>query len=222
MRRRGRAAELENRLVWQAASLLLDYPDDVFAGRLDTVDRISENLPSGPASQLGGVARELRSLDPFVAQAQYVETFDLKRRATLYLTYWTSGDTRNRGTDMLRFIRAYRESGTEPPQSESPDHLTVVLEFAATVGPRAGGELLLEHAVAIRLIHTALDEQSSPYARVLAAVSATLPAATGLDVQQAHRLATQGPPVESVGLAPFDLTVMSRGDPKAVRPEGVR
>lgn len=222
MRRRARAAELENRLIWQAASLLLDYPDDSFMDRLDAVERISGHLPSRPADQLGAVARELRRLDPFVAQARYVETFDLKRRATLYLTYWTSGDTRNRGNDMVRFIRAYRESGSEPPQSESPDHLTVLLEFAATVSPTVGAELLREHAVAIRLIHTALDQQGSLYAGVLAAVSATLPAATGLDVQQAHRLATQGPPVESVGLAPFDLTVMSRSDAKAVRREGAR
>jgi len=38
-------------------------------------------------------------------------------------------------------------------------------------------------------------------------VSATLPPATAADLKEARRLAMQGPPVESVGLEPFALTI---------------
>ena len=60
-----------------------------------------------------------------------------------------------------------------------PDHLAVVLEFAATVDARAGAALLAEHGVAIRMVWAALTETGSPYADVLAAVCATLPPANG-------------------------------------------
>ena len=57
----------------------------------------------------------------------------------MYLTYWTAGDTRNRGREMLVFANAYRDAGVEPPRDEAPDHLPVVLEFAATVDPESAG-----------------------------------------------------------------------------------
>ncbi len=57
------------------------------------------------------------------AAAQYVETFDMRRRSTMYLTYWTAGDTRNRGREMLAFATAYRDAGVKPPRTEAPDYL---------------------------------------------------------------------------------------------------
>jgi hypothetical protein len=50
----------------------------------------------------------LRARDPMHAAADYVDIFDLRRRSTMYLTYWTAGDTRNRGREMHAFAQAYR------------------------------------------------------------------------------------------------------------------
>lgn len=125
----------------------------------------------------------------------------------MYLTYWTAGDTRNRGREMLAFASTYREAGVEPPKSEAPDHLPVVLEFAATVDPEAGRRLLIEHRVPIDVLLQALTEADSPYAHAIAAVCETLPPVTDQDVQRARRLAESGPPAEAVGLQPFTLTV---------------
>jgi nitrate reductase molybdenum cofactor assembly chaperone len=50
----------------------------------------------------------LRARDPMQAAADYVDIFDLRRRSTMYLTYWTAGDTRNRGREMHAFAQAYR------------------------------------------------------------------------------------------------------------------
>lgn len=205
MRRARRTAE--HRLVWQAASLLLSYPD---AGRLDLVARLCAHLPPDRAAPLLDTAAALGRLSERVAAQQYVDTFDLRRRATLLLTYWSDGDTRNRGLAMLAFTETYRAAGVRPPADEVPDHLPVVLEFAATVDPVAGAALLAANHRAVRAIELALRDEHSLYAPVLAAVCATLPPATDQDLGWARRLVEGGPPAESVGLAPFTLTVPPR------------
>ncbi len=193
--------------MWQAASLLLAYPDDGQSRRLDTVDRLLECITGPAAELLGRTVTALRRRDPMAAAAAYVETFDLRRRSTMLLTYWTAGDTRNRGAQMLVFAQSYREAGVRPPKGEAPDHLPVVLEFAATVDPDAGRRLLADHRVPIDVLRQALVDADSPYAPAIAAVAATLPAARE---QDARRLMQSGPPAEAVGLQPFQLTVPPR------------
>ena len=99
---------LQDRLVWQAASLLLAYPDERLADRLRTVDELRACVTGPAADLLARTASALRMSDPMTRATDYVETFDLRRRSTLYLTYWTSGDTRNRGREMHAFAQAYR------------------------------------------------------------------------------------------------------------------
>ncbi|OBK45890.1 nitrate reductase molybdenum cofactor assembly chaperone [Mycobacterium sp. 1081908.1] len=206
---RGRSSNraMADRLVWQAASLLLAYPDSRLAERLDTVDELLSHLGGPAAALLGRTVAALRALEPMAAATRYVETFDLRRRTTMYLTYWTAGDTRNRGREMLAFATAYRDAGVEPPRSEAPDHLPVVLEFAATVDPEAGRRLLTAHRIPIDVLRGALAEIGSPYQHAIAAVCETLPAATDQEARRAERLAQAGPPTEAVGLQPFTLTV---------------
>lgn len=210
VRRNRREQVLEHRVVWQAAALLLAYPDGRHAERLTTVEELLAHLPSTPVRLLRTTAAALRAVDPMQAQVDYVNTFDMRRRTTMYLTYWTAGDTRNRGNHMLAFARTYREAGVDPPQREAPDYLPVVLEFAATVDPTAGRRLLIEHRTPIDLLRDALEQSASPYAAAVAAVCETFPARTDQEIQRARRLAAAGPPTESVGLQPFTLTVPPR------------
>ncbi|MCK0177234.1 MULTISPECIES: nitrate reductase molybdenum cofactor assembly chaperone [Mycobacteriaceae] len=205
--RRRTAPDLDQRLAWQCASLLLAYPDE---GRLDTAEQLLAQLDSPAAEHLSRTATALRAVDPLRAAQDYVATFDLRRRATMYLTYWTAGDTRNRGAAMLSFAQVYRDAGVTPPVDEAPDHLPVVLEFAATVDPESGLRLLAAHRVPIDVLHQALSERSSPYAHTIAAVLMTLPAATEADARLARTLTADGPPAEAVGLQPFTLTVPPR------------
>ncbi|KJF22592.1 nitrate reductase molybdenum cofactor assembly chaperone [Rhodococcus sp. AD45-ID] len=207
--RRRRSAG-QDRLVWHAAGLLLAYPDSGQGERLAVVGDILGHLPSAPREQLTLTHRFLRDSEEFTAAAQYVETFDLKRRSTLYLTYWTAGDTRNRGREILAIADAYRAAGVDPPKSESADHLTVVLEFAALVDPDTGAKLLSAHRVPLDMIRSSLTDVDSPYAPVLRAVCNTLPPASDNDMRRAQQLAASGPPAESVGLPLFTLTVPPR------------
>ena len=196
--------------MWQAASLLLAYPDERFADRLGIVDELRAAV-TGPARRPARTHRLGAARTRSDARAtDYVETFDLRRRSTLYLTYWTSGDTRNRGREMHAFAQVYRDAGCRPPVDEAPDYLPVVLEFAATVDPVAGRRLLVEHRVSIDVVREALTDCRSPYADTVAAVCETLPSATDQEVRRAQRLAQAGPPAEAVGLQPFTLTVPPR------------
>ena len=206
----GAATALNDRVIWQCASLLLAYPDDLLAERLRTVDELRAAAKGRAAELLAETITALTSTAPMQAQADYVETFDLQRRSTMYLTYWTAGETRNRGRDMHAFTAAYLDAGVQPPAQEAPDHLPVVLEFAATVDPVAGRRLLVEHRVPIDVLHEGLLQHGSPYAHTIAAVCETLPAASDQDARRAQRLTQAGPPAEAVGLEPFTLTVPPR------------
>ncbi|CCK51670.1 Putative nitrate reductase fragment [Mycobacterium canettii CIPT 140060008] len=195
---------LRNRLVWQCASVLLTYPN---SRQLGTAEELLAHIDGPAADLLGRTVSELRRADPLTAATRYVDTFDLRGRATLYLTYWTAGDTRNRGREMLAFAQTYRSTDVAPPRGETPDFLPVVLEFAATVDPEAGRRLLSGYRVPIAALRNALTEAASPYAHTVAAVCRTLPAVTD---GEAHRLTHAGPPTESVGLQPFTLAVPPR------------
>lgn len=202
-----------DRAVWQASSLLLAYPDEQLHQRLDTVQALLAHADATPANLLRRTVSALREADPMAAAVDYVETFDMRRRSTMFLTYWTGGDTRNRGMQMLAFATAYREAGAEPPAGEAPDHLPVVLEFAAMVDPEAGRRLLVGHRVPIDVLHKSLTDAKSPYAYTVAAVCETLPAATDQEVRNVSELMSSGPPAEAVGLQPYSATV-SLGMPK--------
>lgn len=187
------------------ASWLLTYPDARLTERLPEISATLDELPATAAAPLRRFVTWLTDRDPAEAQRLYVDTFDFKRKTAPYLTFWTDGDTRNRGYALVRIKQAYRDAGMWIGDDELPDHLAVVLEFAATGDRLTGDALLVEHRVGIGLLREALAASDSPYAWVLEAVHATLPPMTHEISRRIAELARMGPPVESVGLEPFSL-----------------
>ncbi|HEV7211852.1 MAG TPA: nitrate reductase molybdenum cofactor assembly chaperone [Blastococcus sp.] len=187
----------------QAASLLLGYPDEQLLGRLPLLRAAVAPLPAPLAGPLGRLLDHLETTPLDAQQVDYVETFDLRRRGSLYLTYFTHGDTRKRGMALLQFKHLYSRAGMTLTDAELPDHLAVVLEFTATGDAPRGERLLCEHRAGLELIRLSLEERGSPYAWVLQAVSATLPPVDAADREAVLRLAQQGPPTEEVGLDPY-------------------
>jgi nitrate reductase delta subunit len=190
-------------LVHRIAALVLEYPDEELLARLSDLHAASTSLDEPFRSQLGLVLDHLSSTPATQLAADYVATFDLRRRCCLYLTYYAYGDTRKRGVALLTFKQAYRAADLDLSADELPDHLCVLLEFAATADADAGHRLLIEHRAGLELLRLALTDAGSPYAGVLAAVSATLPPLAGPDREAVARLAAEGPPGEDVGLEPF-------------------
>jgi nitrate reductase molybdenum cofactor assembly chaperone NarJ/NarW len=186
---------------WALLSFLLRYPDErVVAGRPDIEAEVAA-LPEGPAR--AGLERFLAAWRGPELAAAYVETFDLRRRASLHLTYYTHGDTRRRGLALLRLKKLYRAAGLPLDTRELPDHLAIMLAFAALAPPGHGEALLAEHHPAIELLRRSLHDLGSPYAHLLDAVAAGLPPLSASERSEVVRMAREGPPEEAVGLEPY-------------------
>lgn len=188
--------------AWQVQSLLLGYPDETLFAHLPLLDRVACALPASIGAPLAAFLEHLRGSDLSALAEQYVTTFDHRKRGCLYLTYYTHGDTRKRGLALLRLKQAYAAAGLTLTDDELPDHLPVMLEFAAA-HPEAGQALLLDYRAGLELLRLDLTDTGSPWRLVLDSISATLPPLSGDQRQAAARLAAEGPPEEQVGLEPF-------------------
>jgi nitrate reductase delta subunit len=197
--------QYEHRVVWRIAALLLDYPAQQTLDMLEQLHGVAVCLAGPAAPALVSFLEQIRGRPALDLATHYVETFDLRRRNCLHLSYYAYGDTRKRGMALLRFKHAYRAAGATPQEHELPDHLAVVLEFAATVDPVGGRRLLLEYRPVMELLRASLREAGSPYVLVLDAVCATLPELSVADRRRVAQLAAQGPPQEQVGLEPFRI-----------------
>jgi nitrate reductase delta subunit len=186
----------------QAAALCLDYPDEEFLDLLPLLRATADALPPGPAAPLARFVRHVADTPAALLARDYVDTFDLRRRCCLYVTYYAHGDTRKRGMAILEFTTAYRTAGLALAGRELPDHLAVICEAAARA-PDTGLPLLRRHRAGLELLRSALAEAGSPYLDVVDTVRAVLPEPAPEDLQQALALARSGPPAEDVGLEPF-------------------
>ena len=135
-------------------------------------------------------------------QAAYVETFDSRRRCNLFLTYFAHGDTRKRGVALLRFKQTYLRAGFVLDDSELPDHLCVVLEFAATVDRDLGGGCCSTTAPGSSCCGSPCATPA-PRGRRRVGPRRTLPPLRGDEWDAVRRLAAEGPPEEEVGLDPY-------------------
>ncbi len=104
---------------------------------------------------------------------------------------------------LLRFKQAYLRAGYGMTDEELPDHLCVVLEFAATSDRAAGRQLMLDHRAGLELLRMSLRDLGSPWGGVVEAVTGTLPPLRGDEAEAVRRLAAEGPPEEEVGLTPY-------------------
>ena len=189
-------------VVFGCASVLLSYPDDGFTDDLAAVTDALDRLPKGPTrDRLERATAWLGELAPMAAATGYVETFDLRRRRSLHLTYYRHGDTRERGMALTALVDAYRTAGLCVAPGELPDFLPALLELAAVTS--AGAAVLCEHRAALEALRADLEQAKSPYVEVVRAVVDALGGLTRADRSALARYRAQGPPSERVGLEPF-------------------
>jgi len=186
---------------FKLASVLLQYPTTSLFDGLDELDAVAASTSRGSREAFGRFLTWLRATAPTDVAQHYVETFDLRRRCALYLTYYRYGDTRKRGMSMLAFKTAYRNAGFDPSDDELPDYLPLVLDFAA-LSPR-GESLVRAHSADLELLRRALRQAKTPYADVVDAVCAQLPKLGRRELLLVRQAWETGPPKEEVGLEPF-------------------
>ncbi len=202
-------ATRENAVVHRVAALLLEYPHEHQREWLPQIHAALEDLPAHLSEPLAATAEFLTSEGPTDLAQRYVDTFDLQRKCSLYVTYFAYGDTRKRGVALVQFKQAYEKAGMLARDDELPDFLPIVLEFAATADQKAGFELLLAHRAGLEVLRRALRDMGSPWAGAVEAVCLTLPPLQGTEQEVIDRLILEGPPEEEVGLEPFTAA----GDP---------
>src|SRR5215831_12531398 len=117
--------------AWQAQSLLIGYPDDL-AGRLAMLRCVAASLDRAVAAPMIRFLDLAERTPEAELAADYVATFDHRKRCCLFLTYYAYGDTRKRGIALLAIKRKYAAAGLALSDEELPDHLAVMLEYAAT------------------------------------------------------------------------------------------
>ena len=186
------------------ASLLLRYPSPRLVEATQELEVAVAGLPHGEArAALGRFLEHRQRMTPLDLEREYVEIFDTRRRCTLNVSYYVYGDTRRRGVALLRLKRMYAAAGLVLDSGELPDHLPVLLEFAAFAPADYGARVLSEQRIGIELLREALGAAESPYTDVLDAVCRALPRLGVREAGAVRRLAAAGPPDESVGLEPF-------------------
>ncbi len=191
--------------TWQSASMLLDYPDPSLLAQLDLLSDVAATLPAKLGAGLQATIGHLRTRPLRASESDYVDTFDTRRRGCLFLTYFSNGETRKRGLALLRIKQVYTKAGLSLRDDQLPDHLCVVLEFAATTDQWAGLKMILDNRAGLELLRLHLREIESPWSGALEAVCATLPPLKGKDHEAVERLIAEGPEDEQVGLNPYGM-----------------
>lgn len=193
----------DNRLLYKITSILLQYPQDQVIAHLADVTAATPAITDVAArNSIIRFTGWLAGRTATEAAQHYVATFDHTRHRGLYLTYYRYGDTRARGMALLALKHAYRQAGYPPPDTELPDFLPLMLEFAAT-DPEAGQRVLIQCRAGLELLTSAVRESGSPYVSLLDAIRSGLPELGRRQRDQLCALADAGPPAERVGLEPF-------------------
>ncbi len=187
-------------------ALLLDYPDEQLLAGREEVDRaLAELEPSPSRDLLAAFVTWLYETARFDVEQEYVASFDFSKRTTLYLSFYTYGDRRQRGMAMLALKERFAAAGL-PFDSDGgnlPDYLPALLEFAALAPPEDGDELLRQLRAGIEIVRAGLHAAASPYALLLEALVAGMPKLSRQQRAALEKLAAEGPPTEEVGLEPF-------------------
>jgi nitrate reductase molybdenum cofactor assembly chaperone NarJ/NarW len=193
----------EARTVFGCASVLLSYPDEeTFASDVAAVADAAHGIKNRAArTHLEQCCRWLGEMTALDAAATYVDAFDMRRRRTLYVTFYRYGDTRERGMALAALVSSFRNAGFALAPGELPDFLPALLELAASHPD--GAALLAEYRPAIDTLRAELEDAHSDYAGAVAAIGDALAPLDRNGRAVLSRYRQEGPPSERVGLEPF-------------------
>ncbi|GHH98377.1 nitrate reductase molybdenum cofactor assembly chaperone [Neobacillus kokaensis] len=156
---------IEEKVVLIVMSRVLDYPErNFFEERLSIEELVNENIEDADIRET-----ILKGLEPLyqmsleALQEVYVETFDYKEMANLYLTAHELGDSKKRGMALIKLQKLIIESGFEYEGKELADYIPMLLELSA-FAPESENIISLKNriAYAVYRIQKALPE-SHPY-----------------------------------------------------------
>ena len=205
-------------VAWQAASLLLGYPDEELLGHLDLIEEAAGRLPEHVGEPLRACVARVRD---DAARPSWRRTTSTPSTTGVGTTCSSptspTATPASGGWRCCGSSRPTSRRGSSSTDTELPDHLCVVLEYAATVDHEQGRRLILDHRAGLELLRISLTEAGSRWAGAVEAVTATLPPLRGDEMDAVRRLAAEGPPAEEVGLTPYETPAF---DPGPAHPDG--
>lgn len=198
----------QSRTAQMIASVLLDYPSEDYHNQLSIIRLELDNVEPEVADEFQSFLDWADSHNLREIEDLYVRTFDQKRKCNLYLSYYSTGDTRMRGSAILAFQQAFEAMGWKVCGGELPDYLPAVLELAARSGDELAVHLLNIHRDGLEVLRVALESLKSPWSSVVAGLILTLDPLDEKAKAAFRKLILQGPPAEMVGVQsqPFFLT----------------
>lgn len=193
---------LATRRIFSVAAIALRYPEREWLKTFEELEFELDKFEESEREIIWDLQTYFSGKTLLELQTSYVDLFDRKRRACLYLSYYLNGDTRRRGMALLEFKQRYAFEGWKGNGDELDDFLPMLLEFIAVTASPLGFELLQEHKPGVALLEKALRDMKSPYAGIIKAILLRIP---GDQSRRTLQLIESGPPVETVGLAPYGI-----------------
>lgn len=201
----GEASDAE-RVLYQSASVLMRYPSEEIRSFIpEFLELAREVNHDALVNAIEDVQHWYDSAPLEDIAGQYVQEYDLSRRHSFHMSYWTEGDTRRRGEALTRFKKMYRDSGMVTDlHGELPDYLPLVLEFTALVDSRAGRAALQAYRPSLELLRFALRDDSLAFYGLVQCICDSLPGESPQSSAEIQKMARPNPPSETVGLEPTD------------------
>ncbi|ULT59320.1 nitrate reductase molybdenum cofactor assembly chaperone [Neobacillus drentensis] len=159
----------EQKALLAILSRLMDYPDESFFVEQASIHSfIDESIASDEIkTELLGRMNPLYELPLKDLQELYVNTFDYKEQANLYLTAQELGDSRKRGFALIQLQKLISEQGFELAGNDLADYIPMLLEFLAVADEDERYDNLSRRlACAIQRIHTQLSDEN-PYKKAV-------------------------------------------------------
>jgi len=161
----------EHRAIFQDFAALLSYPEAPPAHHAQELASRLTGVSVPAADALSPYIQYLQVTPLARAREHYTRAFDLSPLAVPYLSVYLFGaENPQRGQFMAGFSGAYSESGYDSG-GELPDHLAVVLGYAAVAPEDTWDEVQqLCLPLPLRLMCQSLREGNNPYYYVLASL----------------------------------------------------
>lgn len=159
-------------LVYKALGLLLTYPESTLKAALREIEDVVRTAPLSAAvkEQVQELVEELAQAELLDLQERYVNLFDRTRVLSLHLFEHVHGSNKDRGQAMVDLQTMYSQHGLAPVSGELPDYLPMMCEFLSLLPEEGARTMLGDLSVILGLLRLRLQERTSRYAAVPAAL----------------------------------------------------
>ena len=158
----------DKQTVFAALSHLLSYPDEEWRKERSEWQQIIGEIEHEALK--GHLLAFLESAASYSSEElieTYVYTFDFGKKTNLYVTYFNSGEQRERGIELLQLTDLYQQSGFQTTDKELPDYLPLMLEFAAVADHEKAAAVFQKYAANLEELRLQLSENESIYTPLL-------------------------------------------------------